>query len=161
MSETEVEAVPAGFERLPEGFGFGDNLQPVYRRVEQERISLGLVVLEQHLNSMGICHGGVLMTLADMAAASGVNLVRGVVAGSPTISLNMDFISSARRGEWLSAAAQQVSVKKRFGFCSGTIDNSRGLVARFNGTFYFPDHEGMWKDEQSRARLLGNLGAAE
>ena len=32
MSETAVEVVPADFERLPEGLGFMDSLQPSYRR---------------------------------------------------------------------------------------------------------------------------------
>ena len=41
---------------------------------------------------------------------------------------------------------EQVSIKRRFGFCSGGIYNSAGVVARFSGTFYFPDHKGMWKD---------------
>jgi uncharacterized protein (TIGR00369 family) len=146
VSTTNVEAVPPGFERLPTGLGYTDSLQPSYRLVEGEGTSFGLVVEAQHSNSMGICHGGVLMTLADITAATGANRARGVLSGSPTVHLSIDYISSARLGQWIQANVEQVSAKRRFGFCSGGIYNSTGVVARFSGTFYFPDHDGMWKD---------------
>jgi uncharacterized protein (TIGR00369 family) len=150
LAEKEVEAVPPGFERLPRGLGFTDSLQPVYRRIEGngegEGASFGLVVEAQHSNTMGICHGGVLMTLADITATTGANLAHGVVAGSPTVHLDIDFISAAHQGEWLQSVAEQVNVKRRFGFCSGGIYNSAGVVARFSGTIYFPDHDGMWRE---------------
>lgn len=144
MSKTD--AIPPGFEPIPRGLGFTDTLQPIYRRVDDEGISIGLLVDEQHLNMMGICHGGVLMTLADVAAASGVNHARGEVGGSPTINLSLDFINGGRRGEWLQADTSAVTVKRRFGFCNGLITSSRGIVARFNGTFYLPEHGGVWKE---------------
>lgn len=143
---TEPVEIPAGFEQVPTGLGFTDNLQPFYHRIEGGVVSFGLHVGEQHVNMMGICHGGVLMTLADIAAASGVNHARGEVGGSPTINLSLDFINAGKRGEWLQADVSEVTVKRRFGFCNGLIASERGLVARFNGTFYLPDHEGMWKD---------------
>jgi uncharacterized protein (TIGR00369 family) len=146
VSEISTGIVPIGFEPLPVGLGYTDSLQPIYRRLDAERGSFGLIVEAQHSNTMGICHGGVLMTLADITAATGANLARGVVAGSPTVHLSIDYISSARLGEWIQADVEQVSVKRRFGFCSGGIYNSAGVVARFSGTFYFPDHDGMWKD---------------
>ena len=122
MSEADAQRVPAEFEQLPSGLGFTDSLQPSYRRIADGKASFGLVVQAQHSNTMGICHGGVLMTLADITAATGVN------------------------GQWVQADVEQVSIKRRFGFCSGGIYNSAGVVARFSGTFYFPDHSGMWKD---------------
>lgn len=145
MTDISEEQVPEGFEQLPEGLGFTDSLAPCYRRVDGEQASFGLIVQAQHSNTMGICHGGVLMTLADIAAATGANQARGVLAGSPTVHLSIDYISAARQGEWVQANADQVSVKRRFGFASGSIVNSRGVVARFSGTFYFPDHDGLWK----------------
>ena len=141
--EYSAQSVPAGFERLPIGLGFTDNLQPIYRRIAGEDARFGIIVTERHCNSMGMCHGGVLMTLADIAAATGANLAHGVVAGSPTVHMDIDFISPARPGEWIEAVAEQVSAKRRFGFCSGGIYNEAGIVARFAGTIYFPDHDGM------------------
>ena len=146
MPDHSIEQVPAEFERLPLGLGFTDTLQPLYRRIVDESVSFGLLVDSQHSNTMGICHGGVLMTLADITAATGVNLARGVTAGSPTIHLSIDYIAAARMGQWLHADVEQVSAKRRFGFCRGSIYAAEAVVARFSGTYYFPDHDGMWKN---------------
>lgn len=59
-SDKTTERVPPGFERLP----------PCYRQVDGDAVSFGLAVEPQHSNTMGICHGGVLMTLADITAAT-------------------------------------------------------------------------------------------
>lgn len=147
MSEMTVDAVPEGFVPLAEGLGFIDNLQPIYRRIQGKEASIGLLVSAQHGNTMGVCHGGVLLTLADIAAASGVNLAKGLRGGAPTVNLAVDFIAAARIGQWIQADVQQAVARRRFGFCSGTIFNSLGIVARFNGTFYFPDHQGLIKGQ--------------
>lgn len=140
---TDQATVPQGFQQLPEGLGFTDSLQPIYRFVADDGVSFGLHVAAQHSNSLGICHGGVLMSLADITAASGVNLAAGKLFGNPTVNLAMDFINAARQGEWIEGRVDQVSVKRRFGFSSGGIYCGEKIIARFNGTFYLPDHEGM------------------
>jgi uncharacterized protein (TIGR00369 family) len=140
---TDQENVPQGFEPLPEGLGFTDSLQPIYRCVAEDSVSFGLHVAAHHSNSLGICHGGVLMSLADITAASGVNLVAGKLFGNPTVNLAVDFINGARQGEWIEGRVDKVSVKRRFGFSSGGIYSGEKIIARFNGTFYLPDHDGM------------------
>ena len=146
MNDKVIETIPEGFEPLPEGLGFTDNLKPCYRKQDGDSIIFGLRVEPPHGNSMGICHGGVLMTLADIAAASCANLARGIIAGAPTINLSMDFISAARQGQWIEARSEGVTIKRLFGFSRGVIEGRRGVVARFNATFYFPDHPGMSQD---------------
>ena len=161
MSDAPSDRVPEGFERVPEGLGYTDTLQPLYRRADGESVSYGLRVERQHGNSMGICHGGVLMTLADIAAASGVNLARGALAGAPTINLGLDFLAPARMGQWLQSEIQNVEVKRRFGFCSGILRTREAVVARFNGTFYLPDHDGMWRDGKRPIAAVDGLPQAD
>ena len=36
MSDEIIETVPEGFEPIPEGLGFTDNLRPCYRKLEGE-----------------------------------------------------------------------------------------------------------------------------
>lgn len=144
------EAIPDTFVLLPEGLGFLDSLQPVYRLADDSVSTFGLRVADQHVNTMGICHGGVLMTLADVVAATGVNVARGVISGSPTINLQVDFVSSAKRGQWLHATAEQVSLKRRFGFCRGGIYHQQKVIATFSGTFYHPEHEGLARTSPDR-----------
>ncbi|PLW69416.1 PaaI family thioesterase [Pseudohalioglobus lutimaris] len=146
MSDSTVAAVPDGFEQLPMGYGFTDTLSPLYRKVADKDLRLGMIVGPQHSNTMGICHGGALMTLADIAGASWGNMARGKVAGAPTINLSIDFISSAKRGEWVEARQEGVELKRLFGFVRGVICNQKGVVARFNASFYFPDHPGLSQD---------------
>ncbi len=158
MNELETVEVPEGFERLPEGLGYTDTLQPLYRRLDGDTICFGLRISPVHSNTRGICHGGVMMTLADIAAASAVNLARGVFGGAPTVNLSLDFISGAPIGHWLQAESHLVEAKRRFGFSSGILRANEKLVARFNGTFYFPDHDGMWKNGKKSPGPLGGLG---
>ena len=157
MTQAQTDTIPPGFKAVPEGLGFSDTIQPSYLRVEGEAVSFGFLAGPQHGNSMGIVHGGVLMTLADLAAACGINNARGVRAGAPTINMTVDFISAAKLGQWVQADVEHVSLKRRFGFSSGIIRTGEGPVARFNGTFYLPDHEGLWRGDGPRGGVMGAL----
>ncbi len=149
------QEIPEGFERLPEGLGFTDILQPLYRRVRDGRVALGMFVQENHVNILKLCHGGVLMTLADVAAASAVNHARKKPSGSPTINLSFDFIAAARVGDWLQAEADRVTVKRRFGFSSGVVESGERIIMRFSGNFYLPEHGGFNADLKGIARMHG------
>lgn len=130
---------PPGYRPVPEGLGFSDRLQPYYRRVDEDGLSFGLYVQEQHLNLMGICHGGALMTLADIAAATSINHRRQEPLPMPTINLSFDFQSPGRAGHWLHTRAESVQVRRRFGFCSGFILDGEDVVLRYSGVFYISD----------------------
>ncbi len=156
MSSDEF-VVPQGFVELPEGMGFTDTLRPVYRREPNAEggLCLAMRVQAQHGNLIGICHGGVLMTLADIAAAQAVNFARNKVAGSPTISLSFDFVSAAREGDWIEAHSERVDLKRVFAFASGVIYCGDKVILRYSGTIYTPDHEGFDRQIENIARLHG------
>jgi hypothetical protein len=48
VTEKMIETAPPGFELVPQGLGYIDTLQPVYRKVEGDRAIFGLVVGTQH-----------------------------------------------------------------------------------------------------------------
>lgn len=149
--------VPEGFVELPEGLGFTDVLRPVYRR-EGSPPTIGMFVQSQHTNLISICHGGVLMTLADVGAAWAINDSRGEPAPAPTLNLSFDFISAAREGDWIEAQADRVTVKRRVGFSSGVITSGDKVIMRFSGTFYLPDPGAFKVDEDRLAAVRGNPG---
>jgi uncharacterized protein (TIGR00369 family) len=150
----EKEA-PQGFAALPEGLGFTDVLRPVYRK-EGDPPIIGMFVREPHINLLNICHGGVLMTLADVGAAWAINSARGEVRPAPTLNLSFDFISAAREGDWLEARADRVTVKRRVGFSSGVVTSEGRVICRFSGTFYLPD-TGVFEETPGRlAAAFGN-----
>lgn len=156
MSQDEF-TVPDGFFELPEGLGFTDFLRPVYRRNPgpERGLCLAMRVQPQHGNMIGICHNGVLMTLADIAAAQAVNFARDKVAGSPTISLTFDFVSAAREGDWIEAESERVDLKRVFAFASGVIRCGDKIILRYSGNIYTPDHEGFDGHIENIARLHG------
>lgn len=145
---------PPGFEEMPEGLGFTDVLRPVYRRAG-DIPAIGMFVQPAHTNLINICHGGVLMTLADVGAAWAINSRRGEVRPAPTLSLGFDFINAAREGDWLQAAADRVTVKRRVGFSSGVITCGDRLICRFSGTFFLPEHQGFEANPERLAKLQG------
>ena len=97
MAEIEV---PKGFEEVTQlQGGFNNAFRPFYVKASEEGYTMGFVVLEKHSNSMGICHGGALMTFCDMALALAV-LYRYQLSGSaPTMNLSFDFMASAKLGD--------------------------------------------------------------
>ncbi len=157
MTQQAKDGVPAGFRPVPQGLGFSDSVQPSFLRIEGDEVSFGFIAGTPHGNSLGIVHGGVIMTLADLAASCAINHARGVHSGSPTINLSVDFISAARLEQWVQADVQQVSLKRRFGFASGIVHSGDGVVARFNGTFYLPDHDGLRRAGEASATVLSSL----
>ena len=146
--------VPAGFEELPAGLGFTDVLRPVYRR-GGDVPAIGLFVQPQHTNLIQICHGGVLMTMADIAAAWGIHAGAGEFKPAPTLNLSFDFIAAAREGDWLEGQADRVTVKRRVGFASGVITSGEKLVLRFSGSFFIPEHQGFKADSAILDKLHG------
>jgi len=147
-----TKEVPTGFEELPEGLGFTDVLRPLYRRAG-DIPAVGMFVQSQHANLINICHGGVLMTLADIGAAWAINAQRGEVKAAPTLNLTFDFINAAREGDWLEAQSDRVTLKKRVGFSSGVICSGERLICRYSGSFYLPDHDHFAANPERLKRL--------
>jgi acyl-CoA thioesterase len=92
-----------------------------------------LAVDGRHLNSLGMVHGGVLFTLADMAfAVAAHSRGRSAVAINTTISF-----MKAGRTELLFAEAREVSRNRRLATYSVQVaDDSGEALCLFQGTVY-------------------------
>ena len=87
----------------------------------------------RHLNGIGLVHGGVLFTLADMAVAAAAH-TRGRVAVS--VSITITYIRAAR-GEALRAVAREVSRNQRLAAYTADITDDTGeVVATAQGLAY-------------------------
>ena len=93
---------------------------------------------EAHLNSWEVAHGGVLMTMLDVAMATAA---RSVYASDPghgpgvaTIEMKTSFM---RPGEGrLRAVGKLLHKTASMAFCEGHVHNARGeLCAHASGTF--------------------------
>ncbi len=89
------------------------------------------VVQEHHLNGHGICHGGVIFTLADSAFAFACNSHNRIaVAQHNAIS----YLSPGQKGEVLVAEAREVSLAGRSGVTDVVVTGGDGRqVALFRG----------------------------
>ncbi|HSO25040.1 MAG TPA: hotdog fold thioesterase [Methanobacteriaceae archaeon] len=90
-------------------------------------------ITEDHLNGVGIVHGGAIFTLADMAFAAAANS-----HGNVSVAINASIsYMKAGKGEWLLAEAQEVSRNPRLSsYTVRVTDDEDDLVAIFQGMAY-------------------------
>lgn len=134
------EKVPDGFERHFRRSGLTDPWEPLYSRKRDDRVQLGLVLAEQHCNSRGLVHGGLIAALADNAmglscavalAAKGRDPGKGLV----TVSLGTDYLGSAAIGDWLEIDPEPVKVGGSICFARAIIRANDTAIAMANATF--------------------------
>jgi acyl-coenzyme A thioesterase PaaI-like protein len=99
--------IPPGFVNVDWTRGFGRQVGPLFRKDEGGRRIMGLFVEEHHTNGMMNAHGGLLMTLADMAWGNVVSMERS--SFWVTVRLTCDFLSGAASGEWIEAGGELIS----------------------------------------------------
>ena len=130
--------VPKGVQPFPEDQGFTNHIGPLYFRVDDGVGVMGFVVGDIHMNSGGICHGGMMMTLMDMAVGMNVQLAAETEAFSPTIQMSYDFLQPAFENEWLVSEIDFRHTTRRLGFASGLMIGPNGPVMRCNGLAKLP-----------------------
>ncbi len=84
---------------------------------------------KEHLNGIGIVHGGILCVFFDEIMGSLIN------GGAVTINLNVDFMEPALEGE-ARAIAKIDREGKDLIFIRAEITQGKKLVARANGTYF-------------------------
>ena len=93
-------------------------------------------VKPEHLNGGGVCQGGALFTLADLAFAAATNSHAQLTF---SIDSSIHFFRSVSEGI-LYAEAREVFNHKRLANCEVRITTEEGeLIATFNGTGYRKD----------------------
>ncbi len=84
-----------------------------------------------HLNGGGVCQGGAIFTLADLAFAAATNSHAQLTF---SINSNINFFKSVSKGI-LYAEAREVFNHKKLSNCEVTVTNEEGeLIATFGGT---------------------------
>jgi acyl-coenzyme A thioesterase 13 len=130
MTDLPEAFVPSGFTGP-----YLENVGPFYISDKGEGHAIGLRVLESHTNYVGIVHGGMLTTLADVALSFHL---RKSIEPAPivtTISLVTNFLSTARLGDWLLADSAIDRVGNRVGYMHGSIRAGEKMIATMSGVF--------------------------
>ncbi len=132
---TSQTIVPDGFLPYSEPSPFLDQIGPLYERDNERGFALGLLVLDRHCNRRGFAHGGLLVTLADIALGK-----TGERRSTPrvrllTTSLVFDFISIARRGDWIEAQCDFQRTGREIAFANCYVTRSGDVIGRASGVF--------------------------
>ena len=93
---------------------------------------LSVVMRDEHMNHLGIVHGGVILTMLDVAMGSAARLSSGVSV--ITVDMQSAFLAPGR-GD-LSAEGRVVRPGRSLIFCEGEVRDAEGaLVAKASGLF--------------------------
>ena len=84
-----------------------------------------MIVRDEHLNGGGVCQGGALFTLADLAIAALMNYQGLLTFG---ISNNIMFVKSARKGDLLRAEAVFVNSHHKLPSVEVRVTNQEGVL---------------------------------
>jgi acyl-CoA thioesterase len=94
-------------------------------------VRISMTVRPEMVNGLGLCHGGVIFTLADSAFAFACNS-----HGEPMVAAgaNIEFLAPTPAGELLTALATEVSRGARHGIYDVRVTKTSGeTVALFRG----------------------------
>lgn len=111
--------IPEGFRTLKKSALAESHVGPFYYQKVDDGLKLGFRARDQHSNSIGTVHGGVLLFFSDYAAI--MTAMKGQKESCTTVSCSSDFIAGARNGDWVEAEA---TITRRTGslvFVSGRI----------------------------------------
>jgi uncharacterized protein (TIGR00369 family) len=130
--------VPAGFQPSARTGPFFDLIGPIYTKIGEGGILLGLRARSDHCNARGFVHAAVLAALLDVVCG------RNCTAHAPpdthlvTVNLNIDYLAAAHDGDWLEASAAVTRVGRRLAFADGKVDAAGKTVAKASAIFAVP-----------------------
>lgn len=127
--------IPAGFAPHFRRSPLTEPWEPLYSRQTNTAVVLGLRLREAHTNSRGLAHGGLISALADNAM--GLSCARQLPDGAAplTVSLSVDYLGSARPGQWLEFDTTFVRPGGTLCFAQAFVSADGVPCARANATF--------------------------
>ena len=105
---------------------------------ENGRAVVALDLASRHLNSWSVAHGGVLMTLLDVAMAVAGRSLDPTAGGGITLQMTTSFLQPANAGARLLVSAHAYHRSSTMAFCDGEVrDTEQRLIAKAMGTFKY------------------------
>ena len=131
----EPLAAPPGFAPADFSAGFLDLSGPYFLRDNGAATTLGLRVQERHGNYIGVAHGGLLATFADVALSYQVHASETPRLKVATNTLTTNFIAGVKSGDWLEATCRIDRLGKRLAYTSGEIRRGDEVVMTMTAVF--------------------------
>ena len=125
-------APAAGFTALFRSSPFLDRTGPFYSKGKGQSLCIGLRVLDHHLNARGLAHGGVLLTMADIALGYAMATSAEPPVSAVTSHLSADFAGSATLGDWVQSRTDIQKIGRTLAFANVylLVDDIRIVRAR-------------------------------
>lgn len=138
-------AIPAGMKRM-NFMGFMEMTGPLWGRLEEGEGGIlapvmGFRVEQRHCNPMQVCHGGMLMTFADMLLGFTVGVADGGRKFMPTVNLAGDYVGPAPLGAWVEGKGRLVRKTRNLGFAEALITADGAPCLRTSGIMKIPSQE--------------------
>jgi uncharacterized protein (TIGR00369 family) len=130
-----AENIPEGFEPHFRKSPFTDPWEPLYSRRTDKAVFMGLRLAKPHTNARGLIHGGLIASLADNAMGYSCALRMDNALSLVTISLAVDFVGTAKVGQWLAVEPEVIRTGSTICFAQSFIKADDAVIARANGTF--------------------------
>lgn len=133
-SYSEAELVDQGWEKITAG-GFTAQAGPFWRIKQNNKTTLGVLLGEKHCNNhIGTSHGGLIMTFADVGLGAAVADAMGEERfRCVTTSLQTQFVSVARVGEFIYCQAELIRQTSQVLFVRGLIKTGDKTIASAEG----------------------------
>jgi uncharacterized protein (TIGR00369 family) len=137
---TTRDGPPEGFDLHFRKSPLTDPWEPLYSKRLEDRVIIGVHTREPHTNSRGMVHGALIAALADNAM--GLSCVQVLTAkghkpesGLVTVSLAIDYVGTAKLGQWLAVDTQYVKVGRALCFAQAFVTSDGDVVARADARF--------------------------
>lgn len=130
-----AENIPEGFEPHFRKSPFTDPWEPLYSKRTDKAVIMGLRLARPHTNARGLIHGGLIASLADNAMGYSCARQMDNASSLVTIGLAVDFIGSAKVGQWLAVESDVIRTGSTICFAQSLIKADDIVIARANGTF--------------------------
>jgi acyl-coenzyme A thioesterase 13 len=132
----EDASPPAGFEPLFRSSPFLETVGPFfYRKNPDGTFVVGVRVLPKHANARGSAHGGLLLTLLDVALGHRAAFSQEPPAALTTASISADFAGSVKMGDWVEAHVDVQKVGSRLAFSNAFLLVNGERVVRASAVF--------------------------
>ena len=131
MTTEAAEGYAALFRSSP----FLDRIGPFYSKGNGASLSIGLRILQHHLNARGLAHGGVLLTMADIALGYAMATSETPPVGAVTSHLSADFAGSARLGDWVESGVDIQKIGRTLAFANAYLSVGDVRIVRASGVF--------------------------
>jgi len=129
-----VTDFPPGYGPAKTNSPFGQYVGELFEKIDEQSVAWrAMRVRPEHANLAGIAHGGLLMTLADLALSQTIR--HAGFAPTVTVRLISDFLAPAHVGDLIEGSGQVDRATSSLVFVSGSLRVGDRQVLTCTGLF--------------------------